>query len=250
MIDVIWPDVFESFPGIDAFFTLSNRHFSKQSGGIGGLNFGINTTDNLSIIEQNRIFLADALDLVPGSFVIAEQVHKDHIEVVEKPGYFERTDGLITQTPNLVLAIQIADCAAVFVADIENNTIGVFHAGWRGAVANIVSKGVNKMALLAEKPSRFVAYISPCISEKNFEVGSEVASQFPTDFVDYISYKKPHINLKSYLKAELMDAGVNEKYIEVSEECTVDDPQFYSYRRERDRAGRMLACIYMNKTKE
>jgi copper oxidase (laccase) domain-containing protein len=81
-------------------------------------------------------------------------------------------------------------------------------------------------------------------------VGAEVASQFPAGFVDYSSYKKPHVNLKAFLNAELISAGVLENNIEVSNDCTLHDQKFYSYRRERDKAGRMLACMYMNKTKE
>lgn len=247
MIDVIRPDVFKPFPSIKAFFTLSNRNYSNTRSRIEGLNFGMNTDESISVIEQNKSALANHFDIDPNSYAIAEQVHKDHIEVVEEPDLYRETDGLITRCRNLVLGIQVADCAAVFVADVENEIIGVFHAGWRGAAANIVSKGVKIITSMAENPPRFAAYIGPCISVKNFEVGTEVASQFPAGFVDFTSFKKPHVDLKAYLRAELIESGVNERCIEVSDKCTVDDSQFYSYRRERDKAGRMLACMYLNK---
>ncbi len=248
MIDIIRPAVFEPFSGIHAFFTKANRqHARKANKKIEGLNFGINTSDRTSVVEKNRILLADMLDIDHNAFAIAEQVHQDNVKIAWEPGFFKNTDGLITQTPNLVLAIQVADCAAVFVADTQNCTLGVFHAGWRGASAKIVSKGIEKMDSLAEKKPLYSAYISPCISEKNFEVGYEVAEQFPSNYVNYSSYKRPHLNMKAYLKAELVDSGVKEELIEVSDECTVDNSQFYSYRRERDMAGRMLACMYMNK---
>src|SRR6056297_644899 len=246
MIEVIYPDIFKPFSGVKAFFTLSNREISTHYDAISGLNFGINTSDNPSVIDQNRRKLAEVIEVDPESFVIAEQVHGDHIEVVEQPGLYRKTDGLITKNPNLILTIQIADCAAVMVADTENWIIGIFHAGWRGAAKNIVSKGMDAMMLLAEVEPQYTAYISPCISQNNFEVGPEVAEQFPAEFVDYTSYKKPHINLKSFLKEELVNAGVQIDHIEISDECTMDDPRFYSYRREREKAGRMLACMYMN----
>jgi len=246
MIDVIYPDKFKPFPGIKALFTLSNRDISTQNDVIAGLNFGINTADSSTVIDQNRCKLADVIDVDPDLFVIAEQIHGDHIEVVEQPGLYRKTDGLITKNPNLILTIQVADCAAVMVADTENRIIGIFHAGWRGAANNIVSKGVKTMKSMARKDPHYTAYISPCISERNFEVGYEVAERFPAKFVDYTSYKKPHINLKSYLKAELVNAGVQIGLIEISDECTMDDTRFYSYRREREKAGRMLGCMYMN----
>lgn len=249
MIKSIRPVVFEPFPQIQAFFTLSNRQLTKKNNHIEGLNFGTNTSDTLSVIEQNRKTLADEFKFSSEAFAIAGQVHSDTVEFVSKPGLYNSTDGLITKTEGLVLAIQVADCAAVFVADTENDIIGIFHAGWRGAASNIVLKGIDKMASLAEKKAVYVAYISPCISEKNFEVGPEVSNLFPDSFVDDENYNKPHINLKAFLKAELMRSGVEEKCIEVSHKCTFEDPQFYSYRREREKAGRMLACMYMNKRK-
>lgn len=250
MIEAITPDIFESIPGVHALFTLSNRDNFHNSDGIEGLNFGINTAENASTIEKNRLILAESINVSPKSFVIADQVHGDRVEVVQEPGLYRKTDGLITMDRNLILTIQAADCAAVLVADVKNKIIGIFHAGWRGAVKNIVSKGVEKMRSLSKKEPHFMAYIGPCISQKNFEVGPEVAEQFPSEFVDNESYNKPHINLKDYLKNELVVAGVNKDHIEVSDKCTMDDLQFYSYRRERDKAGRMLACLYMNGNKE
>lgn len=250
MIEVIYPDIFKSLSGIKALFTLSNRKISIQDSRISGINFGINTSEDLSVIKKNRHLLAVETGADPDMFVIAEQVHGDHIEIAEEPGLYRKTDGLITKNQNLVLTIQVADCAAVMVADTENRIIGIFHAGWRGAAKNIVSKGVRTMKSLARKDPHYTAYISPCISERNFEVGHEVAGQFPAEFVDYNSYKKPHINLKSFLNAELVHNGVQHDHIQVSDECTMDDPRFYSYRREREKAGRMLACMYMNENEE
>jgi YfiH family protein len=247
MMDVIYPEIINSLSGIEAVFTLSNRSDSVNAdSGIGGLNFGINTSDKLSAIQSNRKALATFLNVDHQKFVITEQVHGDHIEIVDQPGFFKKTDGVITVVPGLILTIQVADCAAVMVADQKNMIIGVFHAGWRGAVKRIVSKGIKKMEQLAIQPPQYKAFISPCISQNNFEVGSEVAEKFPSEFVDYTSFKKPHVNLKQFLKTELMNAGVNGSNIEVSDACTMDDPQFYSFRREREEAGRMLACLYIN----
>jgi YfiH family protein len=245
MIEVINPEIFRSSPSIHAFFTLSNRELKSKQGEIEGLNFGLNTSDCKSVVENNRHKLAGNFDFDPDFYAIAEQVHGDHIEIVDQPGLYEHTDGLITMKPDIILSIQVADCAAVMIADRANGIIGEFHAGWRGAVSSIVSKGVEKMKQLAKERPEFSAYISPCISLNNFEVGFEVAEQFPPGFVDYNSYKKPHVNLKDFLKNELIEAGLNDEDIEVSGECTMANPKFYSYRRERDKAGRMLACMYM-----
>lgn len=249
MIDVIYPEIFKPLPGIQGFFTLSNRHLMAEGSEIKGLNLGINTSDSMTVVDNNRHTLAQSFDIDPESFAIAEQIHGDHIQVVDQPGLYKKTDGLITSRSRLTLAIQAADCAAVMIADVANNTIGVFHAGWRGAVHHIITKGLNMIKVLGNYPPQFIAYISPCISQKSFEVGTEVSDQFPAAFVDKETYEKPHINLKEYLKNELMNGGVKEENIEVSNLCTVENPEFYSYRRERGEAGRMLACLYLKNKK-
>ena len=45
----------------------------------------------------------------------------------------------------------VADCAAVLMADTKNGVIGAFHAGWRGAVANILPAGLSAMRELGAR---------------------------------------------------------------------------------------------------
>ena len=41
-------------------------------------------------------------------------------------------DGLITNAPGVLLAVKVADCLPVIVADRKRKAVGIFHAGWRG----------------------------------------------------------------------------------------------------------------------
>ncbi len=94
------------------------------------------------------------------------------------------------------------------------------------------------------EPSRMRAFVSPCISRRHFEVGTEVAELFPDKFVDYESFDKPHINLKAFLEYQLMECGLAEGRIEVHAGCTVADKNsYYSYRREKEKSGRMMGII-------
>jgi copper oxidase (laccase) domain-containing protein len=102
------------------------------------------------------------------------------------------------------------------------------------------------MVPLGVKPERCLAFISPCISVRHFEVGTEVADQFPDSFVDYEQYEKPHIDLKGFLQYQLEGAGVRREHIEVHPGCTVEDKQdYYSYRREGAMSGRMMGVIQL-----
>lgn len=242
------PEALNGTQSIDAWFTLKNRHYCSRDGRIEGLNLGFNTTDPETAVTQNRSLLLSELDIDSGRVSYADQVHSDNIQVVSEGGTYSATDGLITTMPGLTLAIQVADCAAVLLWDASNHVVGAFHAGWRGAAAGILPKGVRSMVREGADPAQMEAFISPCLSQKNFEVGPEVAELIPSSFVDRNSYRKPHVDLKGFLAGQLREAGLKASRMEVREECTLDKAgDFYSYRREGEESGRMMVLIRLNR---
>ncbi|MEX0945441.1 MAG: peptidoglycan editing factor PgeF [Balneolaceae bacterium] len=220
-------------------------------GNIKGLNLGLNSEENESIVQKNYDLLFDETGWNQNQLIIARQVHSNNIKSVQEPGIVEGVDGLVTDREDLLLGIQVADCAAILIADPNpvHPVIGAFHAGWRGAVAGIVGEGLNEMINLGGNPAQCKAFISPCISVDNFEVGEEIASKFPSEYCDYNHFDKPHLNLKAFLRDQLLECGVKEPHIETSPFCTIDDDRFYSYRRERDQSGRMLGVIRISPKK-
>lgn len=237
------PAVFESFPDIQAGITYSNRKTVNMNGKISGLNLGDNTGAPKSEIDTNFKRLAEELHWNSEKIALAEQVHGGDVLVVDKPGYYKKMDGLVTTEDELIIAVKVADCAAVLLADPSTRSIAAVHAGWRGAAANILPTSIEKMKSTGADSSKMVAYISPCISLQHFEVGEEVASQYDPTFINREIGAKPHLDLKSFLNQQLLDAGINEKQIEIDPRCTIEDNRFYSFRREREKAGRMLAFI-------
>ncbi|CAN5368788.1 peptidoglycan editing factor PgeF [soil metagenome] len=237
------PEVFVLIPGIQAGITYSNRKTININGKLTGLNLGDNTGAPKSEIDKNFKRLAEELQWKTEHIALAEQVHGGDVIVVDKPGYYENIDGLVTTEDKLAIAVKVADCAAVLLADPSTGSIAAVHAGWRGAVANILPAAIEKLKSTGADTSRMAAYISPCISLQNFEVGEEVASQFDPTFINRDIGAKPHLDLKSFLNQQLLDAGLNEQKIEIDPRCTIEDTRFYSFRRERENAGRMLAFI-------
>lgn len=240
---LIRPSVFSESSNVVAAFTESNREERPDGYSEKGINFKLNGSPNRAAVENNYKELLKELDLNSTTIALAKQVHGSNIQIVQKSGIYKDTDGLITSIKEMPLGIQVADCAAVLIADEQNEIIGAFHAGWRGAVANIIPKGLNEMESIGGNIKNFKVYISPCISQRMFEVGEEVALQFPEKFVDRFTYSKPHIDLKGFLKDQMEKVGVKKSQIEVSPECTMQDLRFFSYRREREKAGRMLGLI-------
>lgn len=230
--------------GIKAWFTLKNKEFGYHNHDIPGLNLGFNTPEKKELVAKNRLALLTGLQIDPEWVAYADQVHSNRIRVVTEGGTYPSTDGLITKIPGLTLSIQVADCAAVLLWDFENKVIGALHAGWRGAAGDIVPKGIQKMKEQGANLQKVKAFVSPCISLENFEIGEEVAEQFPDEFIDYEHYEKPHLDLKSFLKFQLEQSGIQQAHVEIREECTIEDKEhFYSYRREREQSGRMMGLI-------
>lgn len=239
--DIIRPNIFGE-DTIEAFFTLKNP--GVAAGNIPGLNLGYNTSEPEEIVFEKRKMLFSALSVPSSQIASLRQVHGSKVKIARHPGYYKGYDAMVTDQSDVFLTIQVADCAAVLLADHEHSVIGAAHAGWRGAAGGVMPQTVAAMIKLGADPSQIKAYVSPCISFENFEVGEEVADQFPAEFVDYTSYLKPHVDLKGYIAHQLKQNGVFEEHIEVDRHCTMEDSEkFYSYRREKDQSGRMMGII-------
>lgn len=243
---LFYPRIFEEDLQITALFSESNKEIINSGSSVPGLNLGYNTEAEPTEVDQNFKLLFDEIGWNRNQLAIANQVHGSNIIEVSKPGTYDDADGFVTNKAKLSLGIRVADCVAILAGDPINGVIGAFHAGWKGAADNIVPKGIEKMIQLGADPDHVRVYLSPCISLKNFEVGEEVASKFPGQFLDRKSYKKPHVDLKGFIGWQLLNYGIKIENIEISTHCTVQDSAYYSYRRERERAGRMLGMIKLN----
>ena len=243
-LDLIKPAIFSQFEGVQCFFSKANRQLTNRTtGAIEGLHLGLFSHEDSISVKENYSLLFDNIGWGDAHLAVAKQVHGNRVLIVQEPGVYPDCDGLVTKKVDLALGIQVADCAAVVLYEPEERIAAVLHAGWRGAVSGILVEGIHSIESLGGNASKIVAYISPCISLENFEVGLEVAKLFPDSFCDYINFDKPHVDLNGYIVWQLTSEGVPLNHIESSNKCTFADTQFYSYRRERENAGRMLSLI-------
>jgi polyphenol oxidase len=244
MLSVLKPELFKN--NVTAFFTQKNEHFVQEKAQISGLNLGFNTPDSKETVRANRKQLFDSYGINEDSVVFCNQVHGTAIKEVSESGFVDQTDGLITKTRSLGLCILVADCAAILFYDTETGYIGALHAGWRGTQGRILPKALDMLIQKGSSLKQVHFFISPCISQAEFEVGQEVADLFPSEVVNRIDYEKPHIDLKKMLQLQLNEYGVFDSQIEVNQSCTFQDSeQYYSYRREGKNSGRLMAFIQL-----
>ncbi len=190
----------------------------------------------------DRIQLAKENNWPPEKLVIPIQKHTSHTAIVTTPGRYESTDGVFTLSDELVLSIQVADCIPLFFVDPLTGMSGLVHAGWRGIVAGIIPDALAKIVSLSVSPQNVRCVLGPSIQACCFEVGSEILHHFPEQY-QLSDYKKPHIDLQSLVKDQLVQLGCREENVTVMKSCTKCDQTYHSYRRSGKKAGRMIAML-------
>lgn len=236
--------------------------FSTRVGGVSPLpenalslsGFDQDTHEN---IDENRRRFFDALG-VSHRLACVKQVHGDAIVKIDDPndaGDLEtEADGLISNSPGVVLGSKTADCVPVLIADPVTGAFSAVHAGWRGTVRGIVKKAVEKMALeYGSKAEDMIAAIGPAASGRSYEVGQDVIDEFRKNFPErdhlFDPTREGHALIDLHLAnaEQLVSAGLHKENIHVSPFCTMESTDlFFSYRVDRaafGKTGRMLAII-------
>lgn len=159
----------------------------------------------------------------------AEQIHGNSVAVV--PGaetliapdglpVVPGMDGLVTSHCGIVLAIYVADCGAIWLADRRNGAIGLLHSGKKGTEGNIFGRALETMAReFGTDPREVVAVLSPCIRPPDYEV-----------------------DIPARISDQAAEAGVG-NFIDCGLNTASDLSRFYSYRKELGKTGRMMALI-------
>lgn len=238
--EIIQPVIYKKYK--DLFCAISTR-----IGGISGEPYGLNLSyrvgDKFENVKANRKIFFDYLNILESRLVYQNQTHGDNSAYAESTSFKKNNDALYTDKKNLYLCLTIADCLPVFLFHPGGIVVAI-HSGWKGSHGKIVYKTVKKVCEYFElNASELIAYIGPGLSVENFEVGKEVAELFSSDVIK-IKNNKYYFDNKLENKNQLIKAGVREINIEISEYCTYKEEKlFHSYRRNGNRAGRMLGVI-------
>jgi YfiH family protein len=265
----------QKLPWLIHGFSTRLGGYSRAYGGH-ALNLGFTRTDSRAAVERNRAAFLKKLNANgshPLNLVTLRQIHSDIIyAVTEVPAQPLVGDGLVTNTPGLLLAIQTADCLPVILVDPKKRAVGVFHAGWRGTVKRIVEKGVGVMRLhFGSRPGDLEAAIGPGVRNCCYAVGEEVRDNLRSQFAyaeklfhqveesDPVREKYPmlfltarapgHSNLPVTIfldlveanRRQLLSAGLSAKKIDASPLCTsCNTDTLFSHRAEKGVTGRLM----------
>jgi polyphenol oxidase len=175
----------------------------------------------------------------------AKQIHSDQVLVATQAGQLGAGDAIISRQPGVTVAIRTADCLPILIVDPRTRAVAAIHAGWRGVVAEITPKAVEAMGLeFGSQPKDLEIAIGPGIGACCFEVGPEVAAQFRVFFPERNDLgARSKVDLVETVLRQLGRNGITRGQIDTSDLCSYCQPKlFESFRRDRERAGRMVAA--------
>jgi len=253
--------------------------FSTKPGGVSTqdsekvLNLGFTEWDTKENVLENRRRFQSALGASALKLISLKQIHSDVIHLFDAPLVEAcQGDASITNRPGLLLGIQTADCVPILLVDPKKHAVAAVHAGWRGTLARIVVKAIGQMQMqFKSNPADILATIGPSIGGCCYEVGTEVATQFLSQFTDapqwfdefrtgdepnpiqWLNMMPPghqpppqnvHLDLRKANRTQLLAAGVRAPNIFVSDLCTACRRDLlFSYRKEGPQSGRLLSVI-------
>ena len=178
----------QQWAGVEYFCTT-------RAGGVGvaphdTFNLGRRAEDNPDTVAENRRRLRAALPAEP---LWLRQVHGADVVDADDPATPQEpaADASVTARPGRVLAVMVADCLPVVIADDAGRVLGVAHAGWRGLSGGVLERTLAAMRAKASDAGGWRAWVGPGIGPDAFEVGRDVLDAFMADDPATESYFRP-----------------------------------------------------------
>ncbi len=263
--------VYLTFPLLEQLEMV--RHlFSTRIGGVSkgiyeSMNLSYSRGDEKEAVDENFRRIAEIFDTTPDNIVCSKQTHTVNVRIVSKrdcgkgviyPQDYDDVDGLITNESGILLCTFYADCVPLYFADTKNKVIGLAHSGWRGTVNKMGEVMLKKMHdVYGTEPEDVYAAIGPSICQECYEVGSEVADAFRQSFPSQwhkmlkngCREGKYQLDLWEANRTVLLNAGILESHLEVTDLCTCCNSEIlFSHRASDGKRGNLAAFMELRKS--
>ena len=240
---------------------FTTRHGGVSTGYLESLNLIGNHGDAPENIRENFRRVCALLDVGLDDCAVTNQVHGNTVRIVdEKDRHVAlsrvpyEADGIVTASKGLPLFCFTADCVPVLLCDPEAGVAGAVHCGWRSSVGGILKNAVEAMVSLGAKPDGIWAALGPAIGFCCFETDDDV----PEAISDYLGGNtkglfrrredgKTLVDLRGANRRKLVELGLMERHIDLSEECTYcRHEKYWSHRYTKGKRGGQAACVVLD----
>ncbi|KKP35910.1 MAG: hypothetical protein UR26_C0002G0212 [candidate division TM6 bacterium GW2011_GWF2_32_72] len=156
-------------------------------------------------------------------------------------------DYLTTNQKGLAIGVLTADCVPIILVDTKKSAVGIIHAGWRGAVANVIPECVLNMKInYGTNPIDLIAYIGPHACECCYSVANDFAEKI--QYGEYVFFNKEnnkfYFSLIKLCCARLNEVGVKKIKTQTAL-CTICNLNYCSYRRNNGTALRNISLVVL-----
>ena len=262
-VPVIKYKIFDDYPELITGFStrlggVSRKHLST-------LNLSFSRGDDRENVMENHRRLAEAVGYDYEKLVFSDQVHKTHIHIIDseedagkgivKESDILNTDGLITDLKNIPIMTFYADCVPLYMYDKANHVIGLAHSGWKGTVADIGGKMVEKMKdIYGSNPEDIICAIGPSICRNCYEVDDVVVDRLKEHYtaeeseslIDDKENGKYQLDLHLACKLNFMKAGIPDENIALPDLCTCCNSNvLFSHRASKGMRGNLAAVMML-----
>lgn len=227
-------------------------------------NLAGHTGDDTTFVAENRRLLAGRIGVPVERVVYMNQVHGAAVAKVntaEPP--VPSADAMVTTQRGLALAVLVADCVPVLLADPTAGVVGVAHAGRAGLLAGVVPAVVQ--AMRDAGGHGLIAQVGPAVCGACYEVPeamrADVTASVPGTWA-VTRAGSPALDLAGGVFAQLDELGVQcvtppasaaqvaaarHRSMAPLAPCTVEDNAYFSYRRDRT-TGRFAGLVWIEQS--
>ena len=249
----------QNFININKFVDIVNLGFFTSKGGISkgdfnSLNCSKSNDDKKNNVSKNIKIALNALGIEKKRLKLINQIHSNKIFFINNNNLNKDIygDGLITENKNIALGILTADCAPIFIFDKKKSIVCCLHSGWKGALNNIVSKGIKKIKRKRIKNQNIIVIVGPCLGFNNFEVDKKFKLKFIKKNKLYQKFfksknrNKDIFDLRNLINFQISKEGIDNVF-NIRKDTYKNSHIFFSHRRathqNKIQTGRMINII-------
>ena len=249
----------QNFININKFVDIVNLGFFTSKGGISkgdfnSLNCSKSNDDKKNNVSKNIKIALNALGIEKKRLKLINQIHSNKIFFINNNNLNKDIygDGLITENKNIALGILTADCAPIFIFDKKKSIVCCLHSGWKGALNNIVSKGITKIKRKKIKSQNIIVIVGPCLGFSNFEVDKKFKLKFIKKNRSYQKFfksknrNKDIFDLRSLINFQISKERIDNVF-NIRKDTYKNSHIFFSHRRathqNKIQTGRMINII-------
>ena len=244
--------------GVPHAFTT--RYGGVSEGIFSSLNLGSNRGDDPAAVRENYRRVCALMGCGIDGAAVTKQVHGNTVRVVTEEDrhvclstvHYE-ADGLVTAVRGLPLMCFIADCVPALLCDEGAGVIAAVHCGWRSSVGDILKNAVDAMCVLGADREKIRCALGPAIGKCCFETDDDVpeaiAAWLGGETEGLFTRRadgKTMVDLRAANKRRLLQLGVPEGNVDLSEECTFcSHDKYWSHRYTKGQRGSQAAAIVL-----